>query len=81
MKFNLGIWPKLQISLMGKKFLEIGLKYKQNHVVGRKLGQNVSSIYKDILNWSMSLKDTSQKGYFESDLTLPHPCHILKKVA
>ena len=46
-----------------------------------KTGTNVSSSYKDILNWSMSLKDTSQKGYFESDLTLPHPCHILKKVA
>ena len=66
MKFNAGIWPKPQISLGWKKFLEIGLKYKQNHVVGRKLGQNVSSSYKDILNWSKSLKDTSQKAYFES---------------
>ena len=43
MKFNVGIWPKVQISLMQKKFLEIELKYKQNHVVGRKLGQNVAT--------------------------------------
>ena len=41
LKTNVGIWPNPQISLMGKKYLEIGLNNKQTNVVGRKLGQNI----------------------------------------
>ena len=59
MKFNVGIWQKLQISIMGKKFLEIGLKYKQNHVVGRNLGQNVLSTCNKSQNWFRGHKDMS----------------------
>ena len=59
MKFNAGIWPKPQISLGWKKFLEIGLKYKQNHVVGRNLGQNVLSTCNNSQNWFRGLKDMS----------------------
>ena len=59
MKFNVGIWPKLQISLMGKKFLEIGQKYKQNHVVGRNLEQNVLSTCNNSQNWFRDHKDMS----------------------
>ena len=64
MKFNVGIWPKLQISLMRKKFLEIGLKYKQNHVFGRNLGQNVWCTCKNFQNCIIGLKDMSQNSNF-----------------
>ena len=59
MKFNAGIWPKPQISLGWKKNLEIGLKYKQTHVVGRNLRQNVSSPCNNSQNWFRDLKDMS----------------------
>ena len=59
MKFNLGIWPKPQISLIGKKYLDIGLDNKQIHVVGRQLGQNVSSTCNNSQNWLRGLKDMS----------------------
>ena len=64
MKFNVGIWPKLQISLMGKKFLEIGLKYKQNHVVGRNLGQNVWCTCNNFQNCIIGFKNMSKKPNF-----------------
>ena len=59
MKFKAGIWPKQQISLGWKKNLEIGLKYKQNHVFGRNLGQNLSSTCNNSQNWYRCLKDMS----------------------
>ena len=64
MKFNVGIWPKPQISLIGKKYLEIGPKYKQIHFVGRKLGQNISSSCNNFQNYPIGLKDISQKPIF-----------------
>ena len=81
MKFNVGIWPKPQISLIGKKYLEIGLNNKQTHVVGRKLGQNVSSTCNNYQNWFMGLKDMSQKANFEREPMEAHSCYIKRKVA
>ena len=59
MNLDEGIWPKPQISLIWKIFLEIGLKYKQTHVVGRNLRQNVSSPCNNSQNWFRDLKDMS----------------------
>ena len=64
MKFNVGIWPKLQISLIGKKFLEIGQKYKQNHVVERNLGQNVWCTCNNFQNCIIGFKNMSKKPNF-----------------
>ena len=64
MKFNGGIGPKPKISLVVKKHLEIGLNNKQSHVVGRKLGQNVSSTCNNYQNWFMGLQDISEKPFF-----------------
>ena len=64
MKFNLGIWPKPQISLIVKKNLEIGLNNKQNNVVGRDLGQNVLCNCDNFQNGFIGPKDMSQKPNF-----------------
>ena len=44
------------------------------------MAQNALSSNKKFFNWTRDLKDMSQKAYFESDLTLPHSCHIMKIV-
>ena len=42
--------------------------------------QNTLASHKKFFNWSRGLRNMSQKADFESDLTLPHSCHIMKKV-
>ena len=44
------------------------------------MAQNALSSNKKNFNWTRDLKDMSQKAYFESDLTLPQSCHIMKIV-
>ena len=44
------------------------------------MAQNIVSRHKIYFNWSRGLRNMSQKADFESDLTLPHSCHIMKKV-
>ena len=44
------------------------------------MAQNTLSRNKKFFYWTRGIKDMSQKAYFESDLTLPHSCHIMKKV-
>ena len=44
------------------------------------MAQNTLSSNKKFFNWTSGLKDMSKKAYFESDLTLPHSCHIMKIV-
>ena len=44
------------------------------------MAQNALSSNKKKFNWTRDLKDMSQKAYFESDLMIPHSCHIMKKV-
>ncbi len=42
--------------------------------------QNTLASHKKFFNWSRGLRNMSQKADLESDLTLPHSCHIMKKV-
>ena len=42
--------------------------------------QNILARHKKIFDWARGLRNMSQKADFESDLTLPHSCHIMKKV-
>ena len=44
------------------------------------MAQNLLSRHKKFFNWTRGLRDMSQKAYFESDLTLPHSCHVMKIV-
>ena len=40
--------------------------------------QNTLPGNKKFFNWTRGLEDMSQKAYFESDLMIPHSCHIMK---
>ena len=80
LKINVGIWPKPQISLIGKIFLEIGLNNKQTHVVGRKLGQNVWCTCNNFQNCIIGLKDMSQKLNFWAWLLMAQKIYFMKKV-
>ena len=42
--------------------------------------QNILARHKKNFDWARGLRNMSQKADFESDLTLPHSCHIMKKV-
>ena len=44
------------------------------------MAQNLLSRHKNFFNQTRGLRDMSQKADFESDLTLPQSCHIMKKV-
>ena len=78
-EINVGFLPETQIWPIGKNFQEIRLNYKQIHVNGRNIVQNVLSTCKNFQNLSKGLKVTSQKANFDGDHTRPHSCHIMKK--
>ena len=62
-----------------KKYLEIGLKYKQTHVVGRNLGQNVWCTCNNFQNCIIGFKNMSKKPNFLVDLLILQKIYFIEK--